>query len=81
MAIVLWYIRKDSAHLKKNIHFKVPATFWNWPTKNIPDQQKRVAFRKSQKSAKSLHPTVDPGGKKLKQHHNKARKLVPVPVR
>ena len=44
------------------------------------DQQKRVAFRKSQKSAKSLHPTVDPGGKKLKQHHNKARKLVPVPV-
>ena len=23
--------------------------FWNWPPKNIPDKQKRVAFRKSQK--------------------------------
>ena len=51
-------IRKDSAHLKKIFIFKVPAIFWNWPTKNIPDQQKRAAFRKSQKSAKSLHPIV-----------------------
>ena len=32
--------------------------FWNWPPKNIADQQKHVAFRKSQKSDKSLHPTV-----------------------
>ena len=32
--------------------------FWNWPPKNIPDQQKPVAFQKSLKSAKSLHPTV-----------------------
>ena len=30
--------------------------FWNWPPKNVPDQQKRVAFQKPQKSAKSLHP-------------------------
>ena len=30
--------------------------FWNWPPKNIPDPQKRVAFQKPQKSAKSLHP-------------------------
>ena len=33
---------------------------WNWPPTNIPDQQKSVAFRKSQNNAKSLHPTVQP---------------------
>ena len=32
--------------------------YWKWPPKNIPGQQKRVAFRKSQISAKSLHLTV-----------------------
>ena len=29
--------------------------FWNCPPKNIPDQQKRVTFRKSQ----SLHPSIE----------------------
>ena len=32
--------------------------FWNWPPKKISVQQKPVAFRKSQKSDKSLSPTV-----------------------
>ena len=35
--------------------------FWNWAPKNTPDRQKLVAFRKSQKrakSVKSLHPSV-----------------------
>ena len=36
---------------------KLPI-FWNWTPKNIPDQQKRVSFQKSKKSAKSLHATV-----------------------
>ena len=35
--------------------------FWNWPSKTKPDQQKCVAFQKSQESSKSLHPTEHAG--------------------
>ena len=32
--------------------------FWKWAHKNIPARQKLVAFRKSQKRTKSLHPNI-----------------------
>ena len=32
--------------------------FWNGTPKNIPDRQQCVKYRKSLKSAKSLHPNV-----------------------
>ena len=69
MAIVLGCIRKDSENFHTKIFIiKAPANFWkwnlpifwNWPSKNTPDQQKRVAFRKSQKSAKSFHLIIMP---------------------
>ena len=44
---------KTLPHAQQNL-----LIFWNWPPKNIPDQQKCVAFQKSQKSTKSLHPTL-----------------------
>ena len=63
-------IRKVSANLPKNINFQGPcnffkfenfaevADFWNWTPKNISDRQKCVGFQKSERIAKSLHPTV-----------------------
>ena len=61
------YLQLRPLRFYQNKNFAARATgargrnlqiFWNWPPKNIPDQQKRVAFRKSQKNAKSLHPIV-----------------------
>ena len=37
---------------------KALLIFWNWTYKNIPDCQHSARFRKSTKSALSLHPTV-----------------------
>ena len=34
------------------------SIFWNWTHKNTPDRHKCVAFGKSEKSAKTLHPTT-----------------------
>ena len=47
------HIRKIFANFQKNrLLYKVPVIFWQWKH----DRQKPVAFRKSQKSTKSLHP-------------------------
>ena len=62
-AYTIWRKRKVFAILKKYEFLrslwlkkmKILQIFGNWTRKNIPDQQQIDQFRKSQKSAKSLH--------------------------